>query len=480
MNPQPNTDAAIPPYDATADTTGVSFQALRAAALARIQELIDPETGWTDFNYHDPGVTLLEAILWAASDLAYRSDLAGHWHQRTALDHPTHLPAADLDRERADAWRVDALDRFGLRLRLPGGVARSETVIGDPGQAAIVNRVRRRQLADQLDQVRPALLRVLQSPGTGKAVCGMIRGLIEFRLGWSPSPSEILAEIADLPDTQLTADQFENERHDSLIWPPQRSQVLEHGPVTGEDHLALLARHLQALGAARGEPDWRARVRRAWVVPGLAAGIGWDGRLHQRSEPGLAAGTTLLLDLSPPEGESAVAQVAASRQAEEFLAEAALAIHSEAERSGERWYDYRSLSADSQPRRLLGEEIRIAAAGHQPISISGDVVLAPHADADEARPRLIQGLQRWLHDGESAAVTAPSTAFASGWPPGRAVTASAVTEFLRNQPGVEQVSGVSLGSEGQLGAMSIDPGHYGVPFLAGPQRGLSLTTVGGW
>lgn len=475
----PDTNAAIQPYDAATDTAGLGYAALRATAIKRIQELIDPATGWTDFNYHDPGVTLLEAILWAASDLAYRSDLAGHWNQRVALDHPTNLPAAGHDRVRTDALRVEALDEFGRRLRLPAGVVGDAATPLNAGDAAVVNRVRRRQLADQLDQYRPALLRVLQNASASLRVCEIIRGLIEHRLGWSPSDDEILAEVADLTGNQLGAGCYENEQHDSLIWPPQRSQVQGHAPVTCEDYLQVLVHHLHALGIAHGDPTLSTQVRRAWAIPGLAAGVGWNGRLRLRAEPDFPAGTTLLLDLSDPQAEAAIRQREASKQAQAFLMDAALAIHCENERNGQRWYDYRSLQAAAQPHRLLGEEIRVAAAGHCAIRLNGNVLLAPQVDADEARPRLLNALRLWLRDGDTKGSKTAPTAFPGGWPPGRPITATAVTQFLRNQSGVEQVSGVTLNNDEHVAVESINPGHYCVPFLAGPQRGLSIGPVEG-
>ncbi len=47
------------------------YNFLRATAIARIQELSGD--CWTDYNPHDPGITLLEAICFALTDLGYRS-----------------------------------------------------------------------------------------------------------------------------------------------------------------------------------------------------------------------------------------------------------------------------------------------------------------------------------------------------------------------------------------------------------------------
>jgi hypothetical protein len=49
-----------------------NYQALRAEGLKYIEEL--SHTIWTDYNEHDPGITTLEALCYAITELAYRSD----------------------------------------------------------------------------------------------------------------------------------------------------------------------------------------------------------------------------------------------------------------------------------------------------------------------------------------------------------------------------------------------------------------------
>jgi hypothetical protein len=51
-----------------------SFERLRKDAIARLQELARNE--WTDYNEHDPGVTILEALCYALTDVIYRADFA--------------------------------------------------------------------------------------------------------------------------------------------------------------------------------------------------------------------------------------------------------------------------------------------------------------------------------------------------------------------------------------------------------------------
>lgn len=58
----------------TGDPAPSDFTALREAGIAMLQELCG-ET-WTDYNLHDPGVTLLEQLCYGLTDLAYRTGFA--------------------------------------------------------------------------------------------------------------------------------------------------------------------------------------------------------------------------------------------------------------------------------------------------------------------------------------------------------------------------------------------------------------------
>ena len=48
----------------------LDFSRLREAGIAHLQELAG--SIWTDYNTHDPGVTTLEALCYAITDLSYR------------------------------------------------------------------------------------------------------------------------------------------------------------------------------------------------------------------------------------------------------------------------------------------------------------------------------------------------------------------------------------------------------------------------
>jgi hypothetical protein len=58
-------DQALPP--------ALDYAALRAEGLTYLQQLSGQT--WTDYNDHDPGVTLLEALCFALTDVSYRAAL---------------------------------------------------------------------------------------------------------------------------------------------------------------------------------------------------------------------------------------------------------------------------------------------------------------------------------------------------------------------------------------------------------------------
>ena len=55
------------------DAAGPDFAALRTEGIRLLQELCG--RSWTDYNLHDPGVTILEQLCYALTDLMYRAEL---------------------------------------------------------------------------------------------------------------------------------------------------------------------------------------------------------------------------------------------------------------------------------------------------------------------------------------------------------------------------------------------------------------------
>ena len=57
---------------ATPVDTGLDYQALLAQGTALVQQLSG--SIWTNYNYSDPGVTILEQLCYALTELSYRAD----------------------------------------------------------------------------------------------------------------------------------------------------------------------------------------------------------------------------------------------------------------------------------------------------------------------------------------------------------------------------------------------------------------------
>lgn len=65
------TDVITIPFDNSTEP-GTNFELLREEGIALLQQLAGQI--WTDFNTHDPGVTILEALCYAITDLGYRTE----------------------------------------------------------------------------------------------------------------------------------------------------------------------------------------------------------------------------------------------------------------------------------------------------------------------------------------------------------------------------------------------------------------------
>ena len=66
------------------------FQLLRQWGITRIEEL--GSQLWTDYNIHDPGITILEVLCYALTDLGYRTDFP----IEDLLTHPIDQPSKDF------------------------------------------------------------------------------------------------------------------------------------------------------------------------------------------------------------------------------------------------------------------------------------------------------------------------------------------------------------------------------------------------
>ena len=100
------------------DPDGLDFASLQQAGLTFVQELSGNH--WTDYNAHDPGVTILDQLSYALTDLAYRS----------ALPHEDYLAAAD-----------GAIELGRHALHRPQDVFPSEPLTDDDWRRLLYDRV---------------------------------------------------------------------------------------------------------------------------------------------------------------------------------------------------------------------------------------------------------------------------------------------------------------------------------------------------
>jgi hypothetical protein len=118
----------------------LDFQSLRAIGIDHLQQLSSDV--WTDYNLHDPGITILEVLCYAVTDLGYRNTLdiqdllaldpANPRAQENNFFTPnqilTNNPLTELD------WRKRLIDIPGVR----NAWIEKVTDVGDPVSAAEV------------------------------------------------------------------------------------------------------------------------------------------------------------------------------------------------------------------------------------------------------------------------------------------------------------------------------------------------------
>ena len=286
-----------------------SFDALRAEGIRRVQALAG--TRWTDYNLHDPGVTLLEAACFALTELVYRADfpVADHFSdEHDRIDWPRHgmlLPqrafpcraTTATDMRRALLDHLPVLDGVTLQTEPPvGTVAASPPGVmhllldADTDKHTLEAEVRQacaaqRNLGEDLGEVR-VMRRQFCS------LCG------EIEIGGSREPAEIVAELLESCSAYMAS----TVDFDSALQALERGQTMDQvfeGPTT-QRGIAQPHRLKRALEPTLFITDLIARVR---ATPGVLD-VSW---LSLRTEDGhhetsslrwrdLAAGWTLALD----------------------------------------------------------------------------------------------------------------------------------------------------------------------------------------
>lgn len=179
FHPQEPSDAARPSEPRKSpsldprppENPGMDFDRLKAEMLRRVQELSG--TLWTDYNEHDPGVTIIEQLCFALTELSYRAE----------------LPIADL--LTGDDGNLDA-DRHALYAPRDAFPC-----------SAITANDYRRLLVDRLPQLANAWL-YPYVPDDGERGPSATRGLYDLYLH-VPGPDPCSCDPADSPTALIDA-----------------------------------------------------------------------------------------------------------------------------------------------------------------------------------------------------------------------------------------------------------------------------------
>jgi hypothetical protein len=182
---------------------GVDFSSLRQEGLRRVQALAGGI--WTDYNLHDPGVTMLEALCFALTELAYRADaeVADHLcgpdgsinFDRQGLFEPQRvLPCRAITAADLRAWLLDTVSGLAdvtvsprptglLRLRLRLDPEQPEDAAHAISMAVRREYCRQRGLGEDLDD---RVVRFARWPCSLDA---------DIEISGSCEPVSVLAEI---------------------------------------------------------------------------------------------------------------------------------------------------------------------------------------------------------------------------------------------------------------------------------------------
>ncbi len=225
---------------------GLDFYALRAEGIEALQGLCSGQ--WTDYNLHDPGVTVLEQLVYGLTDLAYRTEfevadyLTGPegdiGYEALALYPPQDvfhgqaLTVADYRRSLYDA--IASVSEIWVRSLGNGLLAIDVTVppeIQTPqGRASVAQRVRNhyarnRNLCEDLHEV------TVLAP-----VIYYLEGDIE--LSGERPPSEVLAQILFDCRNHLSPGMTEHRLGDVVGQAMPLEKVYE-GPPTAHGYITM-------------------------------------------------------------------------------------------------------------------------------------------------------------------------------------------------------------------------------------------------
>jgi hypothetical protein len=316
---------------------------------------------------------------------------------------------------------------------------------------ALIAATRRRRLVRLLRDRSPEIRRVVDGAVDQATALTDLEELLYEGPGeeLELDADEALIVLGQHPRPPAVPEDWEEEpRGETDLWPPHPVQARTCEPVTSDDYRRL------ALAAAD--------VKRAWVVPGLARGINWDGTARTQPRPYRQGALTLLIEPDPAVKALKAWSAGVTTADRTFLTgvrDAAIGTES---------------LGTPATRRLLGDEVGTALLSTFGVVVKGMLEIDPSASESFVLQRAVELLQSFLSsdrlsplepeppaaeplrcpqdlEGPWPSDAAAQRAFAAdpggergGWTPGDPVRASEVVELLHEVPGVVGVDGLEL------------------------------------
>ncbi len=263
-----------------------SFDALREEGIRLVQALSGRT--WTDYNLHDPGVTILEQLCYALTELIYRTEfpVADHLtgelgridYTAQALHGPARVfpcrPTTIPDYRRALLDTIDAIDNAWLS-SAPDPTYRGLYRIAVKHSDNAASTATEAATRDQVRAVYRSNRNLCEDVGEVASIANVEYDLLgEFEIGGSRNPSDIVADIYDHCAKTIAAGVVFR----SFEWALERGQTLDeilnprhtrHGVLPEEDLAQPDRDHAEADRDALFVGDLVAQIRSIEGVRGV-------------------------------------------------------------------------------------------------------------------------------------------------------------------------------------------------------------------
>lgn len=245
------------------DPDGLDFDALKRAGIALLQDLSGQI--WTDYNAHDPGITILEQLCYALTELGYRSDFPPEdylaapdgsidpqqhalflpneiYPSETLTDHDLRTVLYDRVPEIEDCWFEDVAPAQGDGAKTAGktGLLRvflrlGDTATGEPGPERDAMEERICQRVKQLVVLHRTLCSDVHEVCIVNTVPYLLAGEIE--IDSHREPAAVFADIFFQCSHQINSG-FRIERYDEMVARGTSLDSLFSGPRTLHGYIA--------------------------------------------------------------------------------------------------------------------------------------------------------------------------------------------------------------------------------------------------